>query len=269
MASGQLIVIYADSEKDTAIAYFKAAGDNLKAVASESFASSNISFDSYFLSVNESAQYGFVFPDGAIMPRVFYVDLTKSNETSQLKGYYPLQLKGFFYSALSKDHSPSSGTGSSAGSGWGNGYAYDRKCNAIDEFLKFLHLGTALKRVIYGTGAAFFGYNALNSNNNIAMAVNGGIAGGFGYLLLGKEDCPFDIPTLEKNGTTIAMGAGVSVCLLALYHFYLKDELKTRRVVRILRAANSGASTSPSRAVIKQPVRKRVKPKSVTVTKRF
>jgi hypothetical protein len=268
MASGQLIVIYADGARDSAIAYIKAAEDSLRLVALESFAKANITFESYFLSETESAQYGFAFPPNAVMPRVIYVDLTKSNETYQLKGYYPQQLKSFFYGALSKDHTPTGGTGSQNGSGWGNGYAFDRKCNAVDEFLKFLHLGTTLKRVIYGTGAAFFGYNALNSNNNVAMAMNGGIAGGFGYLLLGKEDCPFDIPTLEKNGTTIAIGAGLSVGLLALYQFYLKDEIKTRRLVRILRASNSTPSVkkqTPGTAVR----RRSTKVKSVTTTKRY
>jgi hypothetical protein len=150
-------------------------------------------------------------------------------------------------------------------------FVLDRKCNAVDEFLKFIHLDGTLKRAIYGVGAGFFGFKTVVAPNNLVMSINGGISAAFLYLFFGKEECPFDVPTLEQNGKTIAIGAGISVGLLAFYQLYLKDELAARRLAKIVGAASGNRATTNKTSVrtstTRKPVRKR--PKSVTRTVRY
>lgn len=180
--------------------------------------------------------------------------------------------KNILDSKGAKGSDPSEVTGNSTGGFFfgldENGYAFNRECGWFDTMLNALGLGKEIKRGIFAVGTVFFAYNALNSRNNLMMAANAGVAGGFGYLFFGKEDCPFEIPTLEKNGKTIALGAGASIGLLALYQFYLKPRAQERRLTRIVRAATQKPEAK-TKAAMTSGRRRATKVKSVTTTKRY
>jgi hypothetical protein len=133
------------------------------------------------------------------------VQIGNQSKVTFLIGYRPESvLTQYFYDIFKTNKQPDATTNTDTGgsdstdgaengkengveNGTGAG-GYGRNCNAIDAFLDGLGF-SSVKKFVYGAGAAFLGYKAINSPTQAGQLVQAAGAAVLGYFALTNTDC--------------------------------------------------------------------------------